>query len=164
MDSLSTPPDVCQAVGTLSWTDSRQFRTFLAQMNPQAVGKRLRELRENSPHGNLSREDVGRRINVSSKTVERWESGHLGKLLKDPKLIRALADCYQTDLDSILPTHTRVEIERPLRDQLNEVEQMVREIYEYLNLGATQPEKEERPPRRLHEPSRKAGRPNPRNP
>jgi len=148
MDILSTPTDVCQAVGTESWTDSSQFRTFLAQMNPQAVGRRLRELREKSPEGRLSREDVARRINVSSKTVERWEKGQLGTLLQDPKLIQALAACYQSDLDAILPTHSRVEVERPLREQLGEVEQMVREIYDYLNLGTKRQEVAHRQPPR----------------
>ena len=65
-------------------------------MNTKKTGSFLRELRR---EGSLTQEQLAERLNVSARTISRWETG---SNLLDLDVLMALADLYQVDIRELI--------------------------------------------------------------
>lgn len=65
-------------------------------MDMQKVGRFLKELRKEN---NMTQEQLGERIDVTNKTISRWETGNYMPPVENLKL---LSDIYQVSINEIL--------------------------------------------------------------
>ena len=65
-------------------------------MDLQKIGNFLKELRKEK---NLTQEQLAETLNVSRRTVSRWETG---SNMPDLDLLMEIADLYQVDLRELL--------------------------------------------------------------
>lgn len=90
-------------------------------MDQQKIGSFLKELRKEK---SISQEQLAEKLNVSRRTVSRWETGNN---LPDLDLLIELADYYQVDLRELLNGERKSE---PMNKELKET---VLQVAEYSN-------------------------------
>lgn len=91
-------------------------------MNQQKIGVFLKELRKEK---GLTQEQLAEQINVSNRTVSRWENGNT---MPDLSILVELADFYGVDIREIINGERKSEImEKDLKETLVKVS-------EYTNL------------------------------
>lgn len=90
-------------------------------MNPQKIGCYLKELRNGKA---LTQEQLAEQLNVSRRTVSRWETG---SNLPDLSILIELADYYGVDLRDLLDG------ERKGEEMNKELEETVRKAADYSN-------------------------------
>lgn len=85
-------------------------------MDQIKIGNFLKELRKEK---NLTQEQVAERLNVSARTVSRWETG---SNMPDLSVLVELADCYNVDIREIMKGERKSEkMESELKDTLEQV-------------------------------------------
>ena len=91
-------------------------------MDLQKIGTFLKELRKEK---GLTQEQLAETLNVSRRTVSRWETGNN---MPDLDLLMEIADLYEVDLREMLNG------ERKSEDKMNkELEETVLQVAEYTN-------------------------------
>ena len=90
-------------------------------MDLQKIGLFLKELRKEKE---LTQEQLAETLNVSRRTVSRWETG---SNMPDLDLLMEMADLYQVDLRDLLNGERKSE---PMDTELKEV---VTQVAEYSN-------------------------------
>lgn len=91
-------------------------------MNQQKIGKFLKELRKEKE---LTQEKLAQIVNVSNRTVSRWENGNN---MPDLDILIELSDYYGIDLRELLDG------ERKSEEMNKETERTVLKAVEYTNL------------------------------
>ena len=90
-------------------------------MDLQKIGNFLKELRKEK---NLTQEQLAETLNVSRRTVSRWETG---SNMPDLDLLMEIADLYQVDLRELLNGERK-------NEQMNEeMKETVLQVAEYSN-------------------------------
>lgn len=90
-------------------------------MNQQKIGEFLKTLRKEK---NITQEQLAETLNVSRRTVSRWETG---SNMPDLGILVELSDYYQVDLRELLDGERR-------REKVNkELEDTVMKVAEYSN-------------------------------
>ena len=85
-------------------------------MNQQKIGSFLKELRKEK---NLTQEQLAEALNVSGRTVSRWETG---SNMPDLSILVELADFYDVDIREIINGERKSEkMEKDLKDTLEQV-------------------------------------------
>ena len=90
-------------------------------MDQQKIGSFLKELRKEK---SITQEQLAEKLNVSRRTVSRWETG---SNLPDLDLMMEMADFYQVDLRELLNGERKSE---PMNKELKET---VLQVAEYSN-------------------------------
>ncbi len=91
-------------------------------MNQLKIGKFLKELRTEK---NLTQEQLAESLNVSRRTVSRWETGFN---LPDLDILVIMSDFYQVDLRELLDGERRNEkMDKEMRDTVIKVAQYSKE-------------------------------------
>ena len=91
-------------------------------MDLQKIGTFLKDLRKEK---GLTQEQLAETLNVSRRTVSRWETG---SNMPDLDLLMEIADLYEVDLREMLNG------ERKIEDKMNkELEETVLQVAEYTN-------------------------------
>jgi transcriptional regulator with XRE-family HTH domain len=104
----------------LAWTVSRNVRTFLDDMAPASVGKRLKRLRESR---GLTQDQLADLIGVKERTVSRWETG-ASRGLYDDDVLEQLAAALKIQPEDIIGPRAVPPAElHDLRAQLDRIEQ-----------------------------------------
>ena len=92
------------------------------EMNQLKIGKFLKELRTEK---NLTQEQLAESLNVSRRTVSRWETGFN---LPDLDILVIMSDFYQVDLRELLDGERRNEkMDKEMRDTVIKVAQYSKE-------------------------------------
>lgn len=94
-------------------------------MDQVKIGQFLKELRKEK---NLTQEELGEILNVSRRTVTRWETG---SNMPDLSILVDIADYYKVDLREIFAG------ERKDKKMDKELEQTVKQVAEYSNIEKT---------------------------
>ena len=85
-------------------------------MDQQKIGSFLKELRKEK---NLTQEQLAEALNVSGRTVSRWETG---SNMPDLSILVELADFYDVDIREIINGERKSEkMEKDLKDTLEQV-------------------------------------------
>lgn len=85
-------------------------------MDQQKIGSFLKELRKEK---NLTQEQLAEALNVSGRTVSRWETG---SNMPDLSVLVELADFYDVDIREIINGERKSEkMEKDLKDTLEQV-------------------------------------------
>ena len=85
-------------------------------MDQQKIGSFLKELRKEK---NLTQEQLAEALNVSRRTVSRWETG---SNMPDLSILVELADFYDVDIREIINGERKSEkMEKDLKDTLEQV-------------------------------------------
>lgn len=85
-------------------------------MDQQKIGSFLKELRKEK---NLTQEQLAETLNVSGRTVSRWETG---SNMPDLSILVELADYYDVDIREIINGERKSEkMEKDLKDTLEQV-------------------------------------------
>ncbi|MBQ8670075.1 MAG: helix-turn-helix transcriptional regulator [Oscillospiraceae bacterium] len=90
-------------------------------MDQMKIGEFIRELRKEN---GLTQEQLAEQLNVSRRTVSRWETGNN---LPDLDVLIEMADCYDIELRELLDGERKSE-EKPLK-----LEETVRKVAQYSN-------------------------------
>lgn len=118
----------------LAWTPSRNVRTFLADMAPASVGKRLKRLREGR---GLTQDQLADLIGVKDRTVSRWETG-ASKGLYDDDILDKIAAALHCDPEDIIGPRAVPPAElHDLRTQLENVDAKLDTIIAALGIEDT---------------------------
>jgi len=91
-------------------------------MDQTKIGAFLRELRKGK---NLTQEQLAEKMNVSSRTVSRWETG---SNMPDISLLIELADFYETDIREILNGERKSEM------MTEETREVLTKVVEYTDV------------------------------
>jgi len=92
------------------------------EMNQLKIGKFLKELRTEK---NLTQEQLAESLNVSRRTVSRWETGFN---LPDLDILVIMSDFYQVDLRELLDGERRNEkMDKEMRDTVIKVAEYSKE-------------------------------------
>ena len=93
-------------------------------MNQQKIGIFLKELRREK---GLTQEQLAERLNLSNRTVSRWETGNS---IPDLSILIELADFYDVDMREIVEGERKSEIkEENLKETLLKVSEYWINIY-----------------------------------
>lgn len=118
----------------LAWTQPDRVRTFLADMAPQNVGKRVAELRKAR---RISQEALADTLGVRARTISRWETGATGGLYDDD-IITRLAKALGVQPEDIIGPRQPVAVEptemADLRGQLQRIEAKLDLVLAYVGL------------------------------
>ena len=99
-------------------------------MNQQKIGSFLKNLRKEK---NMTQEQLAEILNVSSRTVSRWETGNN---MPDLSILVELADYYDVDIREIINRERKSEnMNDEMKDTLEQVAQYSKEEKEKLKKG-----------------------------
>jgi transcriptional regulator with XRE-family HTH domain len=119
----------------LAWTVSRNVRTFLDDMAPASVGKRLKRLRESR---DLTQDQLADLIGVKERTVSRWETG-ASRGLYDDDVLEQLAAALKIEPEDIIGPRAVPPAElHDLRAQLDRIETNQRLLLDFFDITADQ--------------------------
>lgn len=77
----------------------------------QHIGQKIRELRQNTPKGMLSQEEVAKHIGVTANTLSRWETGTYKPTPLDlDKLARFFGTSITVFFPGMLPIQGQVHV------------------------------------------------------
>lgn len=93
-------------------------------MNQQKIGNFLRELRKQK---GLTQEQIAEKLNVSNRTVSRWENGNN---MPDLDILLEISDYYEVELRELLDG------ERKSEKMNSEMEETVLQAVDYTNTEA----------------------------
>ena len=103
-------------------------------MNQMKIGKLLKELRTEK---NLTQEQLAESLNVSRRTVSRWETGFN---LPDLDILVIMSDFYQVDLRELLDGQRRSEkMDEQMKETVMKVAQYSNEEKRRAKKGSSGP-------------------------